>query len=175
MHYRSLYKGIWMALLFLHGLALQAQQTQTISKPTYSLAYPATWELEPGADAKQCTIKAPADSGVVLDEFVENLNLVIEQLPAPYTAKEYAEFSKGYLPQKIKSFVLLKSAKSTLGADSWQMEFKGIQFGKKLQWKQVYIIKRAGVHILTFTGTQNRFAAYQKEVNAMLKSYRAKR
>ncbi len=150
-----------------------AQQQVTLSKSTYSFRYPDTWTLEPGADAKQFTVKAPADSGLI-DNFVENLNMVINDVTG-YDARQYAEFSKTYLPQKIKQFQVLESKKGNVaGKDSWYLVFKGIQFGKKLQWKQYYIRKGNKMHILTFTGEASRYKEYIKTVNAMMAAYLVK-
>jgi hypothetical protein len=145
-------------------------QTTTLSKAAYSIRYPADWFLEPGADTKTFTVKAPADSGLI-DNFVENLNMVVNDVTG-YDAKQYAAFSKGYLPQKIKQFVVLEDKKGSFaGKDSWFMVFKGIQFGKKLQWKQYYIMKGSKVHILTFTCEAIRYKQYIKTVDAMIASY----
>lgn len=152
---------------------LAAAQTNTLAKASYSIKYPDSWLVEPGADAKQFTIKAPADSGLA-DNFVENLNMVINDIPG-YDAKQYAEYSKGYLPQKIKQFVVLENKKGNFaGRDSWYLVFKGIQFGKKLQWKQYYIVKGTKAHILTFTCEATRYRQYIKTVDAMIASYLVK-
>lgn len=145
-------------------------QMRTLSKSTYSIKYPEPWSIEGEADTKQFTIKAVPDSGID-DQFIENLNLVINELSSPMNAQQYAAFSKNYLPQKIKNFVVLENAKGNLGADSWYMVFKGIQFGKKLQWKQYYIVKGGKVHILTFTGEAVRYRQYLKVVNGMMAGY----
>lgn len=145
-------------------------QTHTLSKSTYSVKYNHPWSIEGEADAKQFTIKAAPDSGID-DKFIENLNLVIYDLSSPMNAQQYADFSKTTLPQKIKNFVITENAKGNLGSNSWYMVFKGIQFGKKLQWKQYYIVKGSKVHILTFTAEAIRYKQYIKTVDAMMKSY----
>lgn len=162
---------LFISVLFLLcSVFAAAQQTATLSKATYSFKYPSDWFLEPGADAKTFTVKAPADSGLI-DNFVENLNMVINDVTG-YDAKQYAGFSKGYLPQKIKQFTVLEDKKGNFaGKDSWYMVFKGIQFGKKLQWKQYYIMKGSKVHILTFTCEASRYRQYIKTVDAMMASY----
>ena len=149
-------------------------QSNTLSKSTYSIKYPSPWSIEGTADAKQFTIKAAPDSGLMQDNFIENLNLVIYDLTSPMNAQQYADFSKTTLPQKIKSFAILQNAKGSLGKDSWYMVFKGVQFNKKLQWKQYYIVKGAKVHILTFTAEATRYKDYIKTVDAMMKSYAVK-
>lgn len=149
-------------------------QSNTLSKSTYSIKYPSPWSIEGTADAKQFTIKAAPDSGLMQDNFIENLNLVIYDLTSPMNAQQYADFSKTTLPQKIKSFAILQNAKGSLGKDSWYMVFKGVQFNKKLQWKQYYIVKGAKVHILTFTAEATRYKDYIKTVDAMMKSYAGK-
>ncbi|MES2850940.1 MAG: hypothetical protein V4685_17950 [Bacteroidota bacterium] len=148
-------------------------QTNTLSKSTYAIKYPDTWTLSDGADTKQFTLAAPADSGLV-DNFVENLNLVIYDLTSPMNAQQYADFSKTTLPQKIKNFVILENKKGNIGKDSWYMVFKGVQFGKKLQWKQYYSVKGSKVHILTFTGEAIRYKQYIKTINTMMASYTIK-
>lgn len=145
-------------------------QTNTLSKSTYSVKYPDPWSIEGTADTKQFTLKAAPDSGVY-DQFIENLNLVIYDLTSPMNAQQYADFSKTTLPQKIKNFVILENKKGSLGANSWYMVFKGMQFGKKLQWKQYYIVKGSKVHILTFTGEATRYKEYIKTINTMMASY----
>ena len=150
-----------------------AGQSNTLSKSSYSVKYPDPWSIEGTADAKQFTIKAAPDSGI-MDNFIENLNMVINDLNSPMNAQQYAAFSKGYLPKKIKNFVVLENAKGNLGKDSWYMVFKGVQFGKKLQWKQYYIVKGSKVHILTFTGEATRYKQYIKTINSMMASYTIK-
>lgn len=148
-------------------------QTNTLAKPGYSVRYPDPWSIEGTADAKQFTIKAAPDSGIY-DQFIENLNMVIYDLTSPMNAQQYADFSKTTLPQKIKNFVILENKKGNLGKDSWYMVFKGVQFNKKLQWKQYYIVKGGKVHILTFTGEASRYKEYIKTINSMMASYTIK-
>ncbi len=163
---------LFFALVFsCVGMTIMAQETSTLSKSAYSIKYPSTWTIDATTDAKQFTIKAPADSGII-DNYVENLNLMVNQLTSPYNAEQYAAFSKNYLPQKIKNFVVLENKKGTIaGKDSWYMVFKGLQLGKKLQWKQYYIVQNGKVHILTFTAEAFRYKDYVKAVNAMIASY----
>ena len=167
-------KKIFFALSFFSATVLQAQQLITLSKPTYSIKYPSNWELDPSADTKQFTVKAPADDAA--DVIAENLNVVIEILPTvSYTAEQYATFSRGYLPQKVKNFTVLQSKKGNIaGKDSWYTTFKGQQNKKKLQWKQYYIVFKGKVHILTFTAAPAQYNSYLKTVNAMIASYVAK-
>lgn len=161
------------AFLFSCSSLVATAQTNTLSRPTYSIKYPSPWQIEGTADAKQFTLKAAPDSGVV-DNFIENLNLVIYDLTSPMNAQQYADFSKTTLPQKIKNFVILENAKGSLGKDSWYMVFKGVQFGKRLQWKQYYIVKGSKVHILTFTAEAIRYKQYLKTVNNLMAAYSIK-
>ena len=167
-------KKILVSLCLSYAAAMQAQELTTLSKPTYSIKYPSTWELNPSSDAKQFTVKAPADNAA--DVIAENLNVVIENLPTiGYTAEQYAIFSKGYLPQKVKNFTVLQSKKGNIaGKDSWYTIFKGQQNNKRLQWKQYYIVFKGKVHILTFTAAPAQYNNYLKTVDAMIASYVAK-
>lgn len=165
-------KKILLPLLTFICITAIAQQTNTLSKAAYRIKYPADWTVEPDANERQFTIKSPTESQE--DVFVENLNLAVEKLPAfGYTAAEYASFSKGYLPQKIKKFTVLTNKKGNIGKDSWYMEFKGLQNNKKLQWKQYYIVHNSKVHILTFTAEPAQYKIFLPMVNKMLASYKA--
>lgn len=167
-------KKMLLGILLFFAAAIHAQELATLSKSTYSIKYPAGWLVDPSSNAKQFTVKAPADDAG--DVLAENLNLVIENLPtSSYTAEQYAVFSKGYLPQKIKNFVVIQNKKgNTTGKDSWFMVFKGQQSDKKLQWKQYYIVYKGKVHILTFTAAPAQYNNYIKTVDAMIASYTVK-
>ena len=166
-------KKILFLLLLVATIAADAQEFSTLSKSTYSVRYPSTWKVDENADAKNFTLKSPTEGQE--DVFVENLNLAIEKLTSlGDTAQDYAAFSKGYLPKKIKNFTVTTNKKGTLGKDSWFMEFKGLQNNKKLQWKQYYIVHNAKVHILTFTAEPNQYKNYLPAINAMMAGYRAK-
>ncbi len=161
---------IFLLLMGLCPVFTITAQTATLSFKTYSIRYPESWTVSEDTGPKQFTLSAPADSGSS-EAFVENLNGVIQELTG-YNAQQYAEFSRGYLPQKIKSFSVLESSKgSFVGYDSWYLVFKGIQFGKKLQWKQYYILKGGRVHILTFTCEARRWKQYVATADRMMKSY----
>ncbi len=166
-------KNIILSILLSAGMIANAQDFSTLSKSAYSIKYPSDWTVKPDADSKQFTIKSPTESNA--DLFVENLNLAVETLPTiGYTAQQYAAFSKGYLPQKIKKFSVLKNEKGNLGKESWFMEFKGLQNGTSLQWKQYYIVQNGKVHILTFTAEPGEYKKFLPVVNAMLASYKIK-
>jgi eukaryotic-like serine/threonine-protein kinase len=161
----------FLLLLLMSITECKAQQLSILSKATYTVQYPADWKVKPGSDVKQCDIISPTVNAA--DEFVENLNLVIETLPDnSYTAEKYAAFSKGYLPQKIKKFVVLQNKKASInGKDSWYMVFKGYQSNKLVQWKQYYVVHNKKVHILTFSAAAESYKEYEKIFTQMAEKY----
>jgi eukaryotic-like serine/threonine-protein kinase len=149
-----------------------AQITKTLSKTNYTIKYPDTWTLEEGSTTTSFSIIAGSDGAD--DKFVENINLVANNISS-YTPKSYADYSKTFLPSKIKGFKVLEEKEVKQGGKTgYYMIFKGKQGNDQLKWKQYYFIEKGKVWILTFTGEEKRFADYIKKINSALSSFTIK-
>lgn len=168
-------KTIAATLIFLAGAAVQAQEWKTLNRSTYSIKYPASWMLEPGVSNEKFWLTSGGDTlGTGPDMFVENVDLTVNTLGSVYTPKQYADFSKTTLPQKIKNFKVLEEKACKQGVPGYYMVFKGSQGKDKLKWKQYYFIKGGKVFIITFTAEESKYAAYIKNIGAMLSSFTVK-
>jgi hypothetical protein len=166
-----MYKLIAIILLFLIGASTLVAQTKTLSKPAYSIKYPEDWRLEESSNSS-FTLGAPSDGDG--DAFVENINFVSYPVTG-YLPKDYAQYSKTTLPQKIKNFKVVEEKEVKQGGKTgYYMVFKGKQNNQALKWKQYYFIKNGIAYVVTFTAQETMFSEYSKKLNACLNSFTVK-
>jgi eukaryotic-like serine/threonine-protein kinase len=165
-------KILMLALCIISCLTGSAQTT-TLSKPAYSIKYPSTWTLTPGATNATFNITSPNDADD--DTYVEFIDMVVNKLTdATMDAEKYAMFSKGYLPSKIPKFKVLESKKIAQNKDGYFMVFTGLQNGKACKWKQSYFVKAGKVYIITYTAEAAKYESYKKVVDPMFASFTLK-
>ncbi len=140
-----------------------------LKKKDYTIKYPGDWTLSESSN-KSFTALAPSDGAG--DTFTENINVVIYPI-AGYFPKDYAQYSKTTLPQKIKNIKFLEEREIKQGGQTgYYMVFKGVQNGNKCQWKQYYFIKNGIGHVITFTAEESKYKEYIKKVASYLASYK---
>jgi hypothetical protein len=163
-------KIIIAAVLIISFNALKAQTT-VLSKPAYSIKYPDDWRLEESNNTT-FTLGAPSDGDG--DAFVENIHFVSYPVTG-YLPKDYAQYSKTSLPQKIKGFKVLEEKEIKQGGKTgYYMIFKGKQNNQALKWKQYYFIKNGTAYVLTFTAQENMFSTYMSKIGTTLNSFTVK-
>lgn len=168
--------GAILSLIFVGGLFAQtdtakvaAPKDVVLKKAAYSFKYPGGWSLSEST-AKSFTVYAPSDGDG--DTFTENINLVIYPIVS-YLPKDYAQYSKTTLPQKIKNIKFLEEKEVKQGGQTgYYMVFKGVQGGNKCQWKQYYFIKNGIGHVITFTALETKYKEYIKKLAPYLASYK---
>lgn len=170
---KAIHLILLLILLLTQGLFVQAQNSKTLTKPTYSIKYPATWEVQTGSNNTGFTINSPTDGDG--DSYTEFIDLTVNALnDAAMTAEQYAIFSKGYLPSKIPKFKVLESKKLTQNKDGYYYVFTGLQNGKPCKWKQCYFVKNLKVYIITYTAEAIKYDSYKAIVDPMIASFLVK-
>jgi hypothetical protein len=146
-------------------------QSTLLSKPSYSIKYPNDWRLETSNNTT-FTLGAPSDGEG--DAFVENIHFVSYPVTG-YLPKDYAQYSKTTLPQKIKGFKVVEEKQVKQGGKTgYYMIFKGKQNNQALKWKQYYFIKNGTAYVLTFTAQETMFNTYMSKINTCLNSFTVK-
>lgn len=152
------------------GIKIHAQSI-VLSKPSYSIKYPDDWRLETSNNTT-FTLGAPSDGEG--DAFVENIHFVSYPVTG-YLPKDYAQYSKTTLPQKIKGFKVVEEKQVKQGGKTgYYMIFKGKQNNQALKWKQYYFIKNGTAYVLTFTAQETMFNTYMSKINTCLNSFNVK-
>jgi hypothetical protein len=164
-------KSLLAAILGLVITNAIVAQTKTLSKSAYSIKYFEDWRLEESNNTT-FTLGAPSDGEG--DPFVENIHFVSYPVTG-YLPKDYAQYSKTTLPQKIKNFKVLEEKEIKQGGKTgYYMIFKGKQNNQALKWKQYYFIKNGMAFVLTFTAQETMFSEYIKKISACLNSFTVK-
>ncbi|MBP6431188.1 MAG: hypothetical protein KA319_05430 [Ferruginibacter sp.] len=164
-------KKIVLVLSMLIVFAKLHAQVIALSKPSYSIKYPSDWRLETSNNTT-FTLGAPSDGEG--DPFVENIHFVSYPVTG-YLPKDYAQYSKTTLPQKIKNFKVVEEKEVKQGGKTgYYMIFKGKQNNQALKWKQYYFIKNGMAYVLTFTAQEIMFNDYIKKLSACLNSFTVK-
>lgn len=159
--------------VFAFGSFWAQGETKLLEKANYSIIYPSAWVLEKADSTMSFSITAPNDA--VDDRFVENLNLTLIPMKTKMTESQYAQFAKSYLPSKIQKFkVTEEKATSINGKKAYYLVFTGIKDGKKLKWKQYYLMHKEHCYCLTATIEECKFTAYRDPIHLMIKSFKLK-
>ena len=164
-------KLFFLLVLCLLGLSATIAQSKTISKPTFSIKYFEDWRLD---DCNNTTFMLGAPSDGDNDLFVENIYFISYPVTG-YLPKDYAQYSKTTLPQKIKNFKVVEEKEVKQGGKTgYYMIFKGKQNNKALKWKQYYFIKNGTAYVLTFSAEESMFSTYLTKINSCLNSFTVK-
>ncbi len=163
---------LFFAIVFVLFFANKSfAQTKILSKPAYSIKYPDDWRLEESSNTS-FTLGSPSDGHG--DTFVENINFVSYPVTG-YLPKDYAQYSKTTLPQKIKNFKVVEEKEVKQGGKTgYYMVFKGKQNNQALKWKQYYFIKNGIAYVVTFSAQEKMFGEYIKKLSVCLSSFTVK-
>lgn len=154
-------KYLLLPLLIVSGVAF-AQTDSTIAqtdsvvvkKPIvaelneYRITVPEGWYIKAGCVDESCMLLSRADTLSSYDRFTENISVTVSKLSsAKYTADQYADFSKGYLPKVVSNFTVLE--RKRLKSNKVLMVYRGKKDGYEQTWMQYYNVKNAKVYIVT--------------------------
>jgi PsbP-like protein len=164
-------KKLILVLSIVVGFIKLHAQSLLLSKPGYSIKYPDDWRLE---TSNNTTFTLSSTSDGEGDAFVENIHFVSYPVTG-YLPKEYAQYSKTTLPQKIKGFKVLEEKEIKQSSKTgYYMIFKGKQNNQALKWKQYYFIKNGTAYVLTFTAQETMFSNYMSKISSCLNSFTVK-
>lgn len=142
-----------------------------LEKKGYKIQIPKTWRLSEPCLDQNCSLFAPADTLLLPDTYVENINITVEKLSSTsYTVDQYTTFSIGYLPKVVQNFKLI--SKKKVNGSTYVIEYKGRKNNYEQSWRQFYYVKNAKVFIVTFAAETPKFEYYKPLVEPTLKSFR---
>jgi serine/threonine-protein kinase len=135
------------------------------------MKYPPTWDMleDPGASAFMAYFLSPLESPT--DTFRENVNLVVEPLPASVNLEQVVANSRELLLQQMGVTFVEYAAKDQMGGlPAYRSVYTGAMQGRALKWLQYSAIKGSRAYTLTFTAEPARFEAFLAIVRQMLAS-----
>jgi hypothetical protein len=142
-----------------------------LEKKGYKIQIPKGWRLAPECQDNNCSLFSPADTLLLPDTYVENINIAVEKLSSPgYTVDQYAAYSITYLPKVVQNFKLI--SKKKLNANSFVVEYKGLKNNFLQTWRQFYYVKNSKVYIVTLATETPKFEYYKPLIESYLKSFK---
>jgi hypothetical protein len=142
-----------------------------LEKRGYKIQIPKGWRLAPDCQDNNCSLFSPADTLLLPDTYVENINITVEKLNSPgYTVDQYAAYSITYLPKVVQNFKLI--SKKKLNANSFVVEYKGLKNNFLQTWRQFYYVKNAKVFIVTLATETPKYEYYKPLIESNLKSFK---
>lgn len=141
-----------------------------LDKKEYKIAIPENWIIDKDCKDDLCSLFSPSDTLSYYDVFIENLNITVAKLPTPaYTAENYSNYSRSYLPTVVTKYKLLNKKK--LKPNVSMIEFTGIKNNFDQTWQQYYFVKRQKVYILTFAIETKKYAYYTNHYKNIFNSF----
>ncbi len=148
-----------------------AEKPLYLEKKGYKIQIPGGWRISADCQDQNCSLFSPADTLLLPDTYVENINITVEKLSSTsYTVDQYTTFSIGYLPKVVQNFKLI--SKKKLSSSSYVIEYKGRKNNFEQSWRQFYYVKNAKIFIVTFAAETPKFEYYKPQVESYLKSFR---
>lgn len=136
-----------------------------------SMDYPEGWTTRDVAPAAVIMFLSPLENEN--DTFMENVNIVVEDLKQPMALDEYTNLSVEQIKQFISDVVILSVNYSPSGQLPYSdIIFTGRQGQFKLKWVSRTIMVGNRVYLLTYTAEIHKFDQYFGDVEAMFNSFR---
>ncbi len=128
---------------------------KTLNESEYSIQYPKNWILDQsGNGGTVFMLTSPSDSDT--DEVMQNVNVVIENLPNNLDLDTYAKAAIRQVKTVYPTILKKKRMKSD-NDDFYKVLFSGKQNGMDLKLEQHYRIKNKKAYIITFTSSVSDF------------------
>lgn len=148
---------------------------RTLEEDDYSIQYPLDWIADnSGQLGAELFLFSPEESKG--DQFIESINLVIDNLPAGSTSLEkYAHKSEDELASMITNYKLLENTQlKDQNGDFQKVVYTGDHNQYKLKFIKYYWIVKDKAYVLTFTGEQDSYENYSKMTDKILSSFKIK-
>ncbi len=140
----------------------------------YEIQFPTGWKLKvPPPNGVDSIALSPSEEG---DDFQENLNVVIEQLPQPMTTPEFAMAVTSGMQQLIKGFSLISTNEVRLkgGTQAIEAVYKS-NFQQELHHIAVMLAdKSKRGFVITGTATPDSFPKFAPVFRKSAKSFKIK-
>ncbi len=136
----------------------------------FSIGYPSTWTQGGNTGGTAVMFLSPLATG---DTFRENLNVVVEDVPAGTTLDQYVASNKANLPNVIQGFQMMSENPVSLGTlPGYQIRYTGTYSGNQLEWMQVLAVGNSKGYVLTYTARPETFDSYAADAWAAMQSFR---
>jgi hypothetical protein len=138
---------------------------------SFSIRYPSDWSPEEGLEGAVVVLFAPSDGPS--DAFRENVNVLVQELPAGTTLQEYDDASLEQAPDVIPDFHVVRRTRLTLdGTPAEEIRYTGSQQGSSLEWIAVWLVADDRAYVVTYTAPHADFERLLTTATTVLESLR---
>ncbi|MBI2546681.1 DcrB-related protein [Candidatus Woesearchaeota archaeon] len=162
-------------LLVLIGCAQEPAQADKNSLKYFNaqygieLQYPSDWiKVEEGI-APAIVVFARQETGT--DVFIENVNVVVQQLTEPYTLEEYSALALDSVGQMIQGYKLAGYSDATVaGNPGKKLEYTSTTDAETVAFMQVWTIKENNVYVITYAAGTDDYATHKPTIQKIITS-----
>ena len=136
----------------------QAMAPYTDGAAGYTIFYPATWErrMVNSVMVSLAPQEGPADT------FRENVNVVMENLPAPMTPQQYAMAALNHLQRNMQGYQLMEQGPTTLnGRPGYYIVYRHVMMGRQIQVLAFLTTLGNRAYVITCSADPSQFARYR--------------
>ncbi len=156
------------------GAAPSGTKTYTSADQKYSIAYPESWAVQTNAAGTVflSPLEGPSDA------FQENIGINAQPLSGDASSiplAELAEETGAALEQSVENLKRAESKQVKIGnRDAWQTVYTIEQGGFKARLKQYLVIDGSIAYTLTYTASDDQYAAYESAADASVATFEIK-
>lgn len=137
----------------------------------FSVNYPSDWVMREGLMGTAVIFLSPLENKN--DAFMENINIVVQDLTQPVTLEEYVAVSVQQLRQIVVDGTILSIRRSQLdGRPCAEIIYTGRQVQFTLKWLCRVVLVQDRAYSLTYTAEMNRFDAWLDTVDQIFDSFK---
>lgn len=162
-------------IAFLFILIPRNQSLETYNNTIYgiSIKYPSNWEKTGTPDRiTGNVVKFISPKEAEADSFLENLNLIIQDLPE--SRRELEQFTQFYLDEVQQSYpnrkILEQSKTQLANQPAYQIIYTLQEDGINIKRLQVWMVKDHNAYIITYTADVSKYSEYFQTAQTMINS-----
>lgn len=147
-------------------------QRYTNDEAGFVLDYPDGWTAQEVAD-QPAVLVALFQRQSAGDGFAENVNVLLEELPAGVTLDEYTAANRANLERAFTNFEVLEEGQQSIGeAPAFWIRYDADQQGQRLSFLQAWLVDGERGFVLSYTGQGEEFDAFRPDAEAIIRSFR---
>ena len=154
------------------GLSVHAQEVSTVQYAAgFAMTVPDGWEVLRDIGAMRMIVRAPSEGPA--DTFLENVNVVIDGLPATMTTEAWDALNRSQMQTMLPGFIAGDTSFVEIGERSVrQIAYGYQQGGRTLRGLSYTLLVADRAYILTATATEEAFEKFEPTFQAVIESFR---
>lgn len=134
------------------------------------IKYPQEWTKTEGAMGTVVMFLSPKQNDT--DPFQENLNIIVQPLPASTTLNVVTEETINQVKQLIQNATIIETTDTTLaGVPAYKLVYSGKMRDYTLKWMQIWAVKNNIMYSITYTAEIDSYSYYLDVIQKMIDSF----